>query len=143
MQPSPRIYLAAPLFSEAERRYNAYVRDLLLQAGYDIYLPQEQGKDARHRTKEEDHIIFVRHKQALDHAQAVIAVCDGPDTDSGTAWEAGYACAKEIPLIALRTDTRMIGEKRRINLMLEQSSNVATSIEELLPLLSKVLYWSR
>jgi nucleoside 2-deoxyribosyltransferase len=132
MHPSPRIYLAAPLFSEAEKRFNVYVRDLMRQAGYDTYLPQEQGEDAHSRTKDEDRSIFTRHLRALDHAQLVIAICDGPDPDSGTAWEAGYAYAKGTPVIALRTDTRMTGPERSINLMLEQSSRIVTSLAGLL-----------
>jgi Nucleoside 2-deoxyribosyltransferase len=138
MRLSTRIYLAAPLFSEAEKHYNRYVRDLLRQAGYDVYLPQEQGEDARRRTKEDDRTIFTGHLRTLDQAQMVIAICDGADSDSGTAWEAGYAYAKGIPVIALRTDNRMIGPERMINLMLEQSAHVVMSIEGLLQRLSDI-----
>jgi Nucleoside 2-deoxyribosyltransferase len=136
MPVTPRIYLAAPLFTDAEKLYNAQLRDRLCQEGYDTYLPQEQGEDARYREKKDDPSIFARHLQALDHTDLLIALCDGPDADSGTAWEAGYAYAKGIPVIALRTDNRTIGCDRRINLMLEQSSEVVQSIAELLHLLS-------
>ncbi len=131
MHPQPCIYLAAPLFSEGERRYNAFVRDQLHRAGYEVYLPQEQGGEIRHRTRDDDQVIFERHIAALDHAQLVVAICDGPDADSGTAWEAGYAYAKGIPVIVLRTDSRMIGEDRHTNLMLEQSGHIVTSLADL------------
>jgi nucleoside 2-deoxyribosyltransferase len=139
MNSSPGIYLAAPLFSEAELRYNRYVADLLCQEGYDIYLPQEQGEDARHRTQEDDRIICMRHLQALGQAQMVVAISDGPDTDSGTAWEAGYAHAKGIPVVTLRTDTRMIGPARSINLMLEQTSHMVTTTTDLVRYLQRVI----
>jgi nucleoside 2-deoxyribosyltransferase len=143
MRLSPRVYLAAPLFSEAEKRYNLYVHDLLVQAGYHVYLPQGQGEDARHRTQEEDQTIFTGHLRALDQAQMVIAICDGADTDSGTAWEVGYAYAKGIPVIALRTDNRMIGPERMINLMLEQSAYMVKSLEELVRRLTDLTPISR
>jgi nucleoside 2-deoxyribosyltransferase len=143
MHPTSSIYLAAPLFSDGEKRYNAYVRDLLAQAGYVTYLPQEQGVDVRHWTRKDDHTVFYRHMQALDQAEAVVAICDGSDVDSGTAWEAGYAYAKGIPVLALRTDNRMIGPERSINLMLEHSSYVVTTLDNLLSLLPTVLSRNR
>ena len=38
------IYLAAPLFSDAERAFNLVLRDLLTSQGYPVYLPQEKGE---------------------------------------------------------------------------------------------------
>ena len=133
---SPHIYLAAPLFSDAERGYNSRIRDLLTEMGYNIYLPQEQGEDVRQRTIMDDRAVFERHVHALDRVHAVVAICDGPDADSGTAWEAGYAYAKGIPVIVLRTDHRMIGPGRRVNLMLEQSSHIEVTLEDLISHLS-------
>jgi nucleoside 2-deoxyribosyltransferase len=130
------VYLAAPLFSNAEKIYNAHARDLINQAGFDTYLPQEQAEDVRHRTMKDDTAIFMRHVQALDRARVVVAICDGPDADSGTSWEVGYAYAKGIPIIALRTDSRMIGIQRRVNLMIEQSSHIVTTLEDVLSQLS-------
>jgi nucleoside 2-deoxyribosyltransferase len=143
MYPKSSIYLAAPLFSESEKRYNAYVRDLLTQAGHITYLPQEQGEDVGLRTRKDDHTVFNRHLQALELAEAVVAIYDGPDADSGTAWEAGYAYAKGIPVLALRTDNRMIGAERSINLMLEHSSYIVTTLDDLLSLLPTVLSCNR
>ena len=130
---SVRVYLAAPLFSEAETRYNRHLRDLLCQAGYEVYLPQEQGEDARHRTERDDRTIFERHAKALQETEIVVAVCDGPDTDSGTAWEMGYAHALGKSVIAIRTDSRRLDARRQLNLMLEQSAVVVGSTEELIP----------
>ncbi len=133
-----RIYLAAPLFTEAELRYNRYLRDLLVQAGCQVYLPQEQGEEARHRSEAEDRMIFKRHLKALQESEIVVAVCDGPDADSGTAWEMGYACALGKHGIALRTDPRRLDARRRINLMLEQSFVLVDSAEQLVPALQRL-----
>ena len=62
----------------------------------------------------------------------IVAIIDGADADSGTAWEMGYAFARGVPVIALRTDFRKIGHHEQVNLMLEQSATVVGSTEELL-----------
>src|SRR5512136_718121 len=44
-----RVYLAAPLFSEAERNYNLSVAGLLRENLFDVFLPQETGDDSESR----------------------------------------------------------------------------------------------
>jgi nucleoside 2-deoxyribosyltransferase len=65
----------------------------------------------------------------------MVAVIEGADADSGTSWEMGYAYARGIPVISIRTDFRMAGHHEHVNLMLEQSSAMVHSEEELLALL--------
>lgn len=127
-----RVYLAAPLFSDAERSYNAALADLLRQHAFDVYVPQDAGDDTPARDLPEHARIYERNRQALCGADMVVAVIDGADADSGTAWEMGYAAAQAKPVFALRTDFRRVGTHEHVNLMLEQSSAVATSREELL-----------
>ncbi len=117
-----KIYLAAPLFSDAERAFNAVLRDLLTGGGYSVYLPQETGEGLGGPGR--DRALFESHIAALDGAGCVVAVCDGADTDSGTAWEMGYAAAKGIPVIALSTDRRGPWAGRRVNLMVRESAEV-------------------
>ena len=131
-----RIYLAAPLFSEAERTYNAALARLLREHFFDIYVPQDAGDDSYGRDCNEHLRIFASHKEALASSDAVIAVIDGADADSGTAWEMGYASASGKPVIALRTDFRKVGLCEHVNLMLEQSAIVVTSRDELLATLN-------
>ncbi|MCX6696300.1 MAG: nucleoside 2-deoxyribosyltransferase, partial [Methanoregula sp.] len=66
-----RIYLAAPLFSEAERTYNASLSDLLREHLFDVYLPQETGDDTDTRRQAEQARIFSKNKEALDNADIV------------------------------------------------------------------------
>jgi len=127
-----RIYLAAPLFSEAERSYNAAVADLLRQHAFEVYVPQEAGDDTAHRDMPEHARIYEKNKKALSGADVVVAVIDGADADSGTAWEMGYAAAQKKPVVALRTDFRRVGTHEHVNLMLEQSSTVVKDRDELL-----------
>jgi nucleoside 2-deoxyribosyltransferase len=94
-----RIYLAGPLFSAAERDWNATLAAMLRGAGHEVFLPQEQepGKDAAG--------IFATDVGGIEWADGVVAIMDGADPDSGTSWEVGYAYGKK-PIVLVRTDMR-------------------------------------
>jgi nucleoside 2-deoxyribosyltransferase/predicted secreted protein len=134
-----RVYLAAPLFSESERVYNLSVAGQLRNNFFDVYLPQEAGDDSHTRKKEDQVQIFSENMRALEHADIIVAIIDGADVDSGTAWEMGYASASKKKVIALRTDFRRSGRHETVNLMLEESATVVTSIEDLLDALKSPL----
>lgn len=138
-----RVYLAAPLFSQAERTYNATLADLLKQHLFEVFLPQEAGDDIDTRTKRDQGEIFSKNINDLDKADIVVAVIDGADADSGTAWEMGYAYAHNKPVIAVRTDFRRVGMHEQVNLMLEETSTVVSSNFELLESLQSPLIGKR
>jgi nucleoside 2-deoxyribosyltransferase len=94
-----RIYFAGPLFTSAERDWNTALAAELREAGHEVFLPQEQepGKDAAG--------IFATDVGGIDWADCLVAIMDGADPDSGTAWEVGYAFRKK-PIVLVRTDMR-------------------------------------
>lgn len=134
-----RVYLAAPLFSEAERTYNATLTVLLEKNLFEVYLPQDAGDDSDTRGESEQHRLFRQNLQALDESDIVVAIIEGADADSGTSWEMGYAHARGKRVIALRTDFRRVGHHEHVNLMLEQSATVVTSGDQLLETLHSPL----
>jgi nucleoside 2-deoxyribosyltransferase len=113
-----KIYLAGPLFTTPEQVFNRQLRDLLEGAGHEIWLPQEH--EPRERSAQ---AIFETDVAGLDAAEVVVANMDGPDPDSGTCWECGYAYKKK-PVILFRTDFREAGDVRGspFNLMLSASA---------------------
>jgi nucleoside 2-deoxyribosyltransferase/predicted secreted protein len=133
------VYLAAPLFSEAERSYNLLVTGHLRNNFFDVYLPQEAGDDSHSRNKEEQVHLFSENLKALENAEIIVAIIDGADADSGTAWEMGYAYAQQKQVIALRTDFRRAGNHEQVNLMLEESAILVTSEEALVTVLTSGL----
>ncbi len=126
-----KVYLAAPLFSEAEKVFNLKISDLLTSHFFQVYLPQDVGDDNHYRDVEEHSRIFKNHVHVLDSTDLLVAVIDGADADSGTSWEMGYAYRRGIPVYAVRTDFRMAGHHELVNLMLEQSSTVVRSPSDL------------
>jgi nucleoside 2-deoxyribosyltransferase len=111
-----KLYFAGPLFSAAERAWNTELTGALRAAGHQVFLPQEQepGKDAAG--------IFSTDVGGIDWADALVAIMDGSDPDSGTAWECGYAFAKK-PIVLVRTDFRaQTGSGAPYNAMLTESA---------------------
>ncbi len=131
-----RIYLASPLFSEAERRYNTYLAEVLRKNFFSVYLPQEFDDTEEARGENRERVIYDKNLSELKKADIVVGVIDGSDVDSGTAWEMGYAFASGKRVIALRTDFRKFGVNERVNLMLEMGAEVVSSVDELVSALA-------
>lgn len=138
MSKKKMIYLAGPLFSRAELEYNLKLKDMLLNNGFSVFLPQEEAEDsAPGRENQNQECIFMKCTEGVDASDLVVAVLDGVDVDSGTAWEIGYAYAKGKPVIGLRTDFRELADGI-VNLMVEMSIvSLARDEEELLKMLEK------
>lgn len=65
-------------------------------------------------------------RDALLACDIVVALLDGTQVDDGTAWEIGYACASNIPVVGIRTDMRYGGEvpNGKVNAMIAGSCRV-------------------
>jgi nucleoside 2-deoxyribosyltransferase len=112
-----KIYFAGPLFTTPERTWNAEVTAALRAAGHEVFLPQEQepGKDGPG--------IFGTDVGGIDWSDGLVAIMDGPDPDSGTAWEVGYAYGVRKPVVLVRTDfRRSAGSSGDYNPMLTQAA---------------------
>jgi nucleoside 2-deoxyribosyltransferase len=122
-----KVYFAGPLFTTAERDWNVRMAACLRGCGLEVFLPQESvaaGATARD--------VFLACVRDIDQCDVVLAVMDGPDPDSGTSWECGYAYAKGKPVLTVRTDLRKsmdIG-MAPFNLMLSESAkeNIVESL---------------
>jgi nucleoside 2-deoxyribosyltransferase len=132
------IYLAGPLFTHAELEFNLKIRDMLVEKDFEVFLPQEDTPDEK---KEHDRhnqaCIFQHCVMGIDRSDLVVAVLDGADVDSGTAWEIGYAYAKGKPVIGFRTDFRELSNGN-VNLMIEVAAKaLARTEKELMEVMEK------
>lgn len=123
---NPAVYVASPLgFSESGRLYGSQVLvPELVAAGFSVLDPWEDhdGKVASVMTMppSEPHrldalramneAIGARNVELIVKSTLVLAILDGPDIDSGTAAEVGFAAALGRPVIGLRSDIRLIGD---------------------------------
>jgi nucleoside 2-deoxyribosyltransferase len=128
-----RLYLAGPLFTQAERDWNRRIGARLSAAGHEVFLPQEEVKAIA--TLQAD-AIFQIDVDGVRSADAIVAVLDGADPDSGTSFECGIAFALGIPIVAVRTDFRAGGDAlpgqklATINLMLSQAATAIAAIPD-------------
>ena len=115
------IYLAGPVFTLAERRFNLELAGELerLCPSLQVFLPQRYDKEFQ-GDPDFSRRMFACLTGALDNCDVVVAVLDGPDADSGTSFEMGYAGGRGKRVIGVRTDFRG-GEGQTVNLMLSNA----------------------
>lgn len=91
--PASQIYLAGPFFNTAQQWLIDEVRDALIDMGFKVFSPShEVGFGPAEEVAPAD--LF-----ALEQSGIVLALLDG--LDAGTVFEVGYACAKNIPVVAI------------------------------------------
>lgn len=128
-----RIYLAGPLgFSEAGRAFVPKLKSLLAAKGYRIIDPfaltdtraaqrLRYGPKRRAAWRKLNAVIAANNRAAIDGCDAVVAVLDGSDVDSGTAAEIGYAFARDKAIVGYRGDFRLSADNEGavVNLQVE------------------------
>jgi len=133
----PVVYLAGPLgFAESGRVFqDAQLIPLIKAAGFDVLNPWEltepklirsaadleYGVERQKKWQEVNLIIGHNNAQAIGRSDLLVAVLDGPDVDSGTAAEIGFAAALGKPIVGYRNDLRLScdNEGAVVNLQVE------------------------
>ncbi len=92
-----------------------------------------------------NHELGKSNAERIDKSDAVLAILDGVDVDSGTAAEIGYAYAKGKLVHGLRTDFRLAGDNlgATVNLQVQyfieaSGGQVVTDVDSLLNLARKI-----
>ena len=104
-----RVYLAGPLFTPYERSFIDECAGRLRADGIEVFVPHENALAAGDTSAA---TIFVKDWKGLSHADAVVAVLDGPMVDDGTACEIGIfyalmqADSTKKGIVGLLTDLR-------------------------------------
>ncbi len=142
MENTSIVYIAGPLFSQAERGFlEDLVDNLASNSGLDPYkdffLPHRDGGELGKGPKRRS--IFNLDIAKLNQAKIVVAFLDGQDVDSGTCIELGYAYASSKKIFGILTDFRAYctkDEEPHIpNLMVwgvcEQGKTLFSSVETL------------
>jgi nucleoside 2-deoxyribosyltransferase len=157
-----QIYIASPLgFSETGRAF--YYGTLIPQIeslGHgvldpwklsdqqkmDLVLTMPSGPEKRDEWRRLNAEIGRNNQRAIDRCDAVFAVLDGSDIDSGTASEIGYAFAKGKPILGYRGDFRLSADNEGsiVNLQLEyfirqSGGEIITRFADLASALTKIV----
>jgi nucleoside 2-deoxyribosyltransferase len=131
--PGKLIYIAGPLFTPAERSYLGELAAALEAAGFRTYLPHRDGGLAP-ADRRDTRALYDADIRALGACSAVVAVLNGADVDSGTAFEIGYAVARALPVLGLYEDIR-VSAPHDFNVMIANGCRLFKDKDELVSVL--------
>jgi nucleoside 2-deoxyribosyltransferase len=110
-----RLYVAGPLFSEAERSWLDALAARLREEGFDCFVPHENFPALADVTLEQ---VYRIDTEGIRSSNALVAWLDGPMVDDGTACEIGMFAElvrsggpQYRGIVAVETDIRL--ERRR------------------------------
>ncbi|MBQ7504580.1 MAG: nucleoside 2-deoxyribosyltransferase [Ruminococcus sp.] len=121
-----KIYLASPFFTDEELKNVKKAEEILTSRGFDVFSPRlnevrsEENIGSAAWSKE----TFMNDKRFIDWADVVVMLYYGGYSDSGTAWECGYAFGTNTPVLAVH-----LGEDS--NLMIHEGCHSNISMDDL------------
>ena len=120
-----KIYLASPFFKEEELAAVRKAEEILEHRGFTVFSPrkykiaeEKQGSPAWSKA------VFMADRSYIDWADVVVMLYHGQYSDSGTAWECGYAFATHTPVLVVH-----LGEDS--NLMVHEGSHANLTMDVL------------
>jgi len=118
------IYIAGPFFTDKERAFLKIVIESVKEIcpNEEFFIPMEHFiSDGENLSNNEwAEAVFKMKVEALNKCNRVVAAYLGLRSDTGTAWEIGYAYAKNIPVSLILSPEALNGE---VSIMPIQSSN--------------------
>ena len=121
-----KVYLASPFFNDKELDVLEKVEKILDDKGLTVFKPIDNQffDELEVGSNPWSLATFNNDKKFIDWADIVVAVYHGNYSDSGTAWEIGYAYGTQKPVVVVH-----VGEAS--NLMIHEGSHANVTLEEL------------
>ena len=119
-----KIYLASPFFNDEELKNVKKAEEILMKRGFQVFSPRlnEVRNDENTQSALWSKETFMNDKRFIDWADVVVMLYYGGYSDSGTAWECGYAYGTHTPVVVvhLGNDSNlMVHEGCHSNIKLE------------------------
>ncbi|MBX4196778.1 nucleoside 2-deoxyribosyltransferase [Candidatus Pacearchaeota archaeon] len=133
-----KVYIAGKIGTESEKEMLERIDVLCKELGLKTFLPHRdvgivKGMHDVQRIFKGDII------EGFKDCRLVIASLDGLHVGAGTAWELGYAHAKGIPAIGIKTDESIKDALEYLSAILIASMPIVTSLDELKTKIKEVL----
>lgn len=125
-----RVYVAGKLSTKEERERLVAISNVCEEEGFETFLPHRDVGVFSERN--DPKAIFegdITH--GLATVDLVVASLDGLHVGAGTAWELGYAYAKKIPMVGIKTDESFEEGIDYLSPIIVSSLSRVTSLEEL------------
>ncbi|MBU3912624.1 MAG: nucleoside 2-deoxyribosyltransferase [Nanoarchaeota archaeon] len=129
MKKKIKVYIAGPLCTQKEREFLEEIDRLCKKMRIETFLPHrecglwKEGKNVRE--------IALGDLKGFENCDFLIANLNGFNVGAGTAWEMGYAYAKKIPVIALKTDRNPKKSIEEVSAIISGLTKITTSFREL------------
>ena len=125
-----RVYIAGKLGTENEKDVLEKIDLLCKSLGFETFLPHRDigiCKDI----KDVKRVFNGDIEKGFDNVDVVVAVLDGLHVGAGTSWELGYAYARGIPAIGLKSDEPIKEALEYLSAILIGSMKFVSSFEGL------------
>ncbi len=125
-----KVYIAGKLGTESEKKQLEEIAEICNSLDIKTFLPHKDigiCKDV----KDVGDIFKGDIIEGLRNCDLVIALLDGLHVGAGTAWELGYAYAKGIPTIGVKTDEEIEDAIEYLSAILIASTPIVKSLNEL------------
>ena len=124
-----KVYLASPFFNKEENNvYNNVINILRSQENIELFVPKEHtipnAWDLSNKVWAEN--VFAVDILGIQKADVVVVLNFGMYSDSGTAWECGYAYALGKKVVNV-----CVGYEKAFSLMMLNGTNCVVSLADL------------
>jgi nucleoside 2-deoxyribosyltransferase len=122
-------YIAGPLCTKEERIFLERIDQLCKKLNIDTFLPHRDC--GLWKNLEDTKRIAKGDLEGFKSCDFLIANLNGFNIGAGTAWEMGYAYAKKIPIIAIKTDKNPKDVVEDISAIIFGTTNILNSLTDL------------
>ena len=121
-----KIYIASPFFNEKEIKNVKKAEEILMSRGFSVFSPRlnEVRTDDTVGTNSWSKETFMNDRKFIDWADVVVMLYYGVYSDSGTAWECGYAYGTNTPVVVVH-----LGDDS--NLMVHEGCHTNITLDDL------------
>lgn len=125
-----KIYIASPFFNEFEVECLERAEKILFGRGFSVFSPRLNEVRDEITSKDPNWSLetFINDKKFIDWADVVVMLYHGNYSDSGTAWECGYAYGTNTPIVAIHIGA---DKSNGSNLMVHESAHANITLDEL------------
>ena len=125
-----KVYIAGKIWTKEEQESLMQIDKLCKKLGFETFLPHRDVGFAE-TIKDVPRIFKGDIIDGFKDCSLIIASLDGLHVGAGTAWELGYAYAKGIPRIGLKTDESAEDALEYLSSILIGSMKIVSSLKEL------------
>lgn len=133
-----KAYLAGKLGTKGERSALEEIDEICKSLGLDTFLPHREVGLAK-GIEDTEKIFQGDIIEGFKDCTLVVVSLDGLHVGAGTAWELGYAYAKNIPIIGIKMDEPVKDAFEYLSAILIGSIQIVTSLEELKSKITEII----